>query len=110
MNGLELGHALTLVLATWAIESIVCAGAMTSRFGWRSCIDLFWINLLTNPVANFAYTALGWPWLTVESLVTVAEILPIARSLRIPVLDAARLSLLANGVSAAAGLAWARFV
>jgi hypothetical protein len=94
---------MTLVVLTWAIESVVLRLAQGDRFGRKSLTDLFWINLLTNPAANYAYGELGWNWWLVESLVTVVEAWPIARSLRVSIGRGFVLSLLANGVTAAMG-------
>jgi len=98
-----LGRTLTLVVLTWTIESAVMRIALGDRFGRNSLIDLFWINLLTNPAANYAYGELGWNWWLVESLVTITEAWPIARSLRVSIGRGFVMSLLANGVTAAVG-------
>lgn len=99
----DIARTLVLVAASWAIESAVLRSMMPDRFRRQSLIDLFWINLLTNPAANYAYGELGWNWWLVESAVTVAEVWPIAWSLRISLSRAFGLSLLANGTSAMAG-------
>lgn len=99
----SLGRTITLVILTWVIESAVLRLARGDRFGRKSLIDLFWINLLTNPPANYAYGELGWNWWLVESMVTAAEAWPIAQSLRVSIGRGFVLSLLANGVTAAIG-------
>lgn len=101
--GADVVHASILVIATWAIESAVLRLVMGKRFGRKSAIDLFWINVLTNPAANYAYGNLAWNWWAVEAVVTTVEIWPIALSLRVSFLRAIMLSLLANGVSASVG-------
>ncbi len=97
------GRSMSLVILTWAIESSVLKIAEPDRFGRKSLIDLFWINLLTNPAANYAYGELGWNWWAVESLVTIAETWPIAMSLRVSIGRGFALSLLANALTAATG-------
>ncbi|MBI1321854.1 hypothetical protein GC170_01515 [bacterium] len=99
----DIVRTLTLVTASWAIESAMIRLIMRDRFRWQSLIDLFWINLLTNPAANYAYGELGWNWWFVESAVAIAEIWPIGRSLRVSIPQAIGLSILANGTSAIAG-------
>lgn len=99
----DIARTLVLVTASWAIESAVLRSVTPDRFRRRSLIDLFWINLLTNPAANYAYGELGWNWWLIESAVTVAEVWPIERSLRVSLPRAIGLSLLANGISAMAG-------
>ncbi len=94
---------MVLVTSSWAIEAAVIRLIMTDRFRRHSLIDLFWINLLTNPAANYAYGELGWNWWLVETAVTIAEIWPIGRSLRVSFPQAMALSLLANGTSACFG-------
>lgn len=99
----EIVRTLTLVAVSWAIEAAMIRLIMRDRFRRQSLIDLFWINLLTNPAANYAYGELGWNWWLVESAVTIAEVWPIGRSLRVSFPQAIGLSLLANGTSAFAG-------
>ena len=96
-------RTLMLVAASWAIESAIIRPIIRDRFRYRSLVDLFWINLLTNPAANFAYGELGWNWWLVETSVTIAEVWPIGRSLRVSFPQAMGLSILANGASALAG-------
>lgn len=96
-------RSLTLVTLTWAIESAALRLVCGRRFGRKSFIDLFWIDLLTNPAANYAYGEMGWNWWLVEAVVTVAEAWPIARSLRVSIGRGIGLSLLANGASATIG-------
>jgi len=99
----DIARTLMLVTSSWAIEAAVIRLIMSDRFRRQSLIDLFWINLLTNPAANYAYGELGWNWWLVESAVTIAEVWPIGRSLRVSFPQAMGLSLLANGASAFAG-------
>lgn len=99
----DIARTLVLVTASWVIESAVLRSITPDRFRRQSLIDLFWINLLTNPAANYAYGELGWNWWLIESAVTVAEVWPIARSLRVSFPQAMGLSLLANGTSAFIG-------
>lgn len=70
---------------TWAIEAATLRLACGRRFGRKSAIDLFWIDLLTNPAANYAYGEVGWNWWLVEAIVTFAEAWPIGRSLRVSI-------------------------
>ena len=95
---------LILVVATWWIESIVIRLVAPDNFHHAQFWDLLWINALTNPIANLAYTHEQWPWMVIETLVVLAEICPIALSLRISLRKAALLSVFANGVSAFVGL------
>ena len=95
---------LVLVLATWSNESIVIRLLAPGHFHYAQFWDLLWINALTNPIANLAYIQLQWPWLRIETLVVLAEIYPIALSLRISCRKAVLLSISANSVSAFVGL------
>ena len=95
---------LILVVATWWIESFVIRFMAPDHFHKAQFWDLLWINALTNPIANLAYIQLQWPWLRIETLVVLAEIYPIALSLRISSRKAALLSISANSVSAFVGL------
>lgn len=101
---------LLLVLATWLIESIVFRLVIGDRFQKRQCVDLFWINALTNPLANLAYANWNCSWLVVEIMVVLGEVYPIRESLRLSSKKAFVLSLLANGISASVGLVWEQFL
>lgn len=95
---------LILVIATWWIESIVIRLLAPNHFHKPQFWDLLWINVLTNPFANLAYNHWHWSWLAIEILVVLAEIYPIALSLRISLRKAALLSVLANAASGLSGL------
>lgn len=102
-----LAQALWLVLATWLVESVVFRLVLGRRFAKRQWVDLFWINALTNPLANLAYSSWNCWWIVVEVLVVLVEVYPIRESLRLNSRQAFLLSLLANGISAGVGLVWA---
>jgi hypothetical protein len=95
---------LILVIATWWIESIVIRLLAPDHFHKPQFWDLLWINTLTNPFANLAYNHWHWSWLAIEILVVLAEIYPIALSLRMSSRKAALLSVLANAASGLSGL------
>lgn len=97
-------HAMALVVATWLVEAATLRLRVPHLFHRRQFIDLFWINALTNPMANWLYQAQLWPWAAVESIVFLIEIYPIGKSLNVPIKEALRLSLIANGTSALVGL------
>ena len=99
-----LAQALLLVLATWLVESAVIRALMGRRFAKRQWVDLFWINALTNPLANLAYSGWNCSWIVVEIIVVLVEVYPIRASLRISNRNAFGLSLLGNAVSATFGL------
>lgn len=102
-----LAQALWLVLATWLVESVVFWLLLGRRFAKRQWVDLFWINALTNPLANLAYSSWNCSWIVVEVLVVLVEVYPIRESVRLNSRQAFLLSLLANGISAGVGLVWA---
>lgn len=93
---------LILVVASWCIESLLIRLLAPDHFHKSQFWDLLWINALTNPIANLAYRYA--PWMAIELLVVLAEIYPIALSLRISFRKAAMLSVFANAASALAGL------
>ncbi|MEI7923478.1 MAG: hypothetical protein WCJ40_16330 [Planctomycetota bacterium] len=96
---------LLLILASWCIESLVLWRLVPDLFGQAQFCDLFWINALTNPIANQAYSQWNWPWWLVETCVVLFEVYPIQKSLNIKFPKAAFLSLFANSCSALTGLA-----
>lgn len=96
-------QGLLLVIATWLVEAATLRLRVPALFHKRQFIDLFWINALTNPMANWLYQAQHWPWAAVESIVFLMEIYPIGKSLNVPMKEAVRLSLIANGTSALVG-------
>ena len=101
-----LAKSLGLVLASWLVESVVLRVVLGRRFAKRQWVDLFWINALTNPLANLAYSSWNCSWIVVELLVVLAEVYPIRESVRLGYKQALFLSFLANGVSAGVGLLW----
>lgn len=105
-----LAQALWLVLATWLVESVVFRLVLGRRFAKRQWVDLFWINALTNPLANLAYSSWNCSWIVVEVLVVLVEVYPIRESVRLKSRQAFLMSLLANAISACVGLVWALVV
>ena len=94
---------LTLVLATWLVESVLLKALLGKKFQKRQFFDLFLINLLTNPAANTLYGSGYCNFIEIELLVIVVETWLIARSLQLSIGEGLFFSLLANSTSAMLG-------
>lgn len=104
MNNSVILNGLMLVVATWAVEVVTLWAVNRSRIKRDQVIDLFLVNLLTNPAANWLFTNEVTSFLQTEILVVLAEILPVAKILKVDLRKGLFFSLLLNSASALSGL------
>ncbi len=97
-------HALALaLLLTWLVEW-AAAAVILRRSTLKMGYAVLLINALTLPLASGAFYELGWNYFFVEGLVCVVEV-PLYRFLlTVPWSRAVLISLVANVLSAGAGL------
>ena len=94
---------LLLVLATWLVELVVLRIVLQKEMSRRQNFDLFLINLLTNPTANWLYQSGELSFIQVESLVVLLESWPLTIVFQVSYKKGLYLSILANSASALAG-------
>ena len=94
---------LLLVLATWLVELLILQIVFRKEMSRRQKFDLFMINLLTNPTANWLYQSGELSFIQVESLVVLVESWPLAKVFHVSYKKGLYLSILANSASALAG-------
>lgn len=94
---------LLLVLTTWLVESIVLKASLGAKFQKSQLLDLFLINLFTNPIANTVYRSGYCNFIETELLVIIAESWLIAQSIELTMGRGIVFSLIANGTSAMLG-------
>lgn len=104
MNNSVILNGLMLVVATWAVEVVALWAVNRSRIKRDQVIDLFLVNLLTNPAANWLFTNEVTSFLQTEILVVLAETLPVAKILKVDLRKGLFFSLLLNSASALTGL------
>lgn len=97
-------NGLMLVVATWAVEVVALWAVNRSRIKRDQVIDLFLVNLLTNPAANWLFANDLTSFLQTEILVVLAEALPIATISKVDLYKGLFFSLLLNSASALTGL------
>ena len=104
MNNSVILHGMMLVVATWAVELVALWAVTRSRVMRDQVIDLFFVNLLTNPAANWLFENDVTSFFQTEILVVLAEALPIATILKVDLCKGLFFSLLLNSASALTGL------
>lgn len=91
----------TAFALTCAVEIPLVLAVAPRGLRRRAAIDAFAANLLTHPIAWYAYAAEWLSWSSVEALVVVVEASIYAIVTRMAWPRAAAASLLANGVTMA---------
>jgi hypothetical protein len=89
-----------LVALTWLVESAVLV-LLVRASTLRIVLVSLAVNLLTNPLANWAHQSTDVGFWPIECAVWAVEVPLFALLFRIPIAQALVASLLANGVTAA---------
>ena len=87
----------------WLVELIVFRIVLLRKISTRESVDLFLVNFLTNPAANWLYQSGQLNFIQTESLVVLVESWLLASIFRVSFTRGFYYSIMANSASAMLG-------